>query len=79
MTYALLGADLLVDLSVRAVPGYPNAGQFHFYVFFPCAMVLLNAVLVCLARWLYLWTRICAFSLQLLAFVVFCFLYNGGV
>ena len=77
--FTYLGYHLTLGVAQRHVPGYPNAGQWHYYVHFPLAMLLLNVGLLLFAKKLPLALFLGLWVLQLLGFVPFFLGYTGGV
>jgi hypothetical protein len=77
--FTYLGYHLTQGVAQRHVPGYPNAGQWHYYVHFPLAMFLLSVGLMLLAKRLLLPLFIGLWVLQLIVFIPFFLGYTGGV
>ena len=77
LTY--IGATLISGVAHRHVPGYPNAGQWHYYVYFPVIMAIASVCLLLLARRLSVTLFVTIWILQLLLFIPFLFWYWGGV
>jgi hypothetical protein len=48
--FTYIGYDLISGVARRHVPGYPNSGQWHYYVYFPLIMLLVSVGLSLLAR-----------------------------
>ncbi|MBS0416304.1 MAG: hypothetical protein JSR66_01235 [Proteobacteria bacterium] len=47
--FTYVGYDLITGVTERHVPGYPNAGQWHYYVHFPLIMLFVSTGLWLLA------------------------------
>jgi hypothetical protein len=77
--FSFIGYGLTRDVAQQHVPGYPNAGQWHYYVYFPLAMLLVSVVLLALARRVPLALFVTVWTLQVLVFIPFFLGYTGGV
>ena len=77
LTY--VGYDLVSGVARRHVVGYPNAGQWHYYVYFPFIMLIINAALLLLARKLPLALFVTFWALQIVLFIPFLLGYGGGM
>ena len=77
--FTYVGYDGILGVIRQHAPGYPNAGQWHYYVHFPLAMLFLSVGLLLLARKMHLGLFIALWVLQLVLFVPFFFGYTGGV
>ena len=73
------GISLLSGVTAQKVSGYPNQGQINWYVLFPGALAIANALIVAFARRLPLLFRVMAFAIQLLVLPAFIFYGSGGV
>jgi hypothetical protein len=77
--FLYLGISLCNDVAQQKAPGYPNSGQWAYYVYFPAAMVALSACLTVFVNrtpkpvFYGLW------SMQLVLMLAFLFGYTGGV
>jgi hypothetical protein len=74
------GWGMLRGLEIRLIPGYPNRGQFIYYLYFPLAMATSALLLYAVARF----SRFKALVLvaqSLLFLVLFPFMlaYTGGM
>ena len=77
LTY--IGYGLVSGVAQRHVTGYPNAGQWRYYVYFPIVMLLVSAGLLLLAKKLPVGIFLAVWILQLLSFLPFFLGYTGGV
>jgi hypothetical protein len=77
-SFTYLGYHLTQGVVQRHVQGYPNAGQWHYYVHFPLAMLLLSVGLLLLGKKLPLALFIALWVLQLVVFIPFFLGYTGG-
>lgn len=77
--FTFLGYRLTAEVTQRHIPGYPNAGQWHYYVYFPAIMLLISIGVLLLARKLPFALFLTAWFMQLLVFVPFFLGYTGGV
>ena len=77
--FAYIGYDLVTGVIRHHVPGSPTAGQWHYYVHFPLAMLLASVGLLCLARKLPAALFVIVWTLQVLVFVPCFVAYTGGV
>lgn len=73
------GYTLTSGITQRHVPGYPNAGQWHYYVHFPLVMLIVGIGLLLLARRLPVTLFVTIWSLEVLAIVPFLLGYGGGL
>ena len=77
----LMGFGGIDSVRSQHVPGYPSAGQIHYYVYFPATLLTLVIFAWALAaRWRRL--KILSLACILLAFFVlpcYLFFYTGGV
>lgn len=76
---AYIGFRLAENVAARRIPGYPSAGQWRRYVFFPTAMLLFGTVVVLLPkRWptaLYA----CLLAIEIVPVIPFLVIYGGGM
>ena len=77
--FTYTGYDLVSGLAQRHVPGYPNAGQWRYYVYFPLAMLLANIVLFMLAKRMPISVFVALWIVQVVVFIPFLFAYGGGM
>jgi hypothetical protein len=77
LTY--VGSTLISGVAQRHVPGYPNAGQRGYYVYFPLTMAIVSVGLLLLARRMSVTLFVTIWILQLLLVLPFLFWYGGGV
>ena len=75
----LCGIGLIQGVVEQKAPGYPNQAQINWYLGFPAAMVIANALMIAFARKLPLLLRVIAFAVQLLVLPAFIFYGSGGV
>jgi hypothetical protein len=77
--FTYIGYDLVSRVARRHVPGYPNAGQWRYYVYFPLAMLLANFVLFMLAKRMPISVFVALWIVQVVVFIPFLFAYGGGM
>lgn len=77
--FTYIGYELVVSLAERHVPGYPNAGQWHYYVHFPLIMLLVGMGLLLLAEKMPVPLFVTLWVLQSFVFVPFFLAYTGGI
>ena len=77
--FTYVGYDLVTGVVQRHVPGYPTAGQWHYYVHFPMIMLLVSTGLLLLARKLPQALFATFWGLQMVLFLPFLFAYTGGM
>jgi hypothetical protein len=77
--FTYIGYDLVSGVAKRHVPGYPNAGQWHYYVHFPLSMLVVSVGLLMLARKMPLWLFVSVWLLQIVLFLPFFLGYTGGM
>lgn len=77
--FTYIGYSLVDGVAQRHVPGYPNAGQWHYYVHFPLVMLLVSAGLLLFARRLPVALFVTVWALQIVLFVPFVLGYAGGM
>ena len=77
--WAALGYHLTASVVQQHAPGYPSAGQWHYYVWFPAAMLLMNLGLLVVARRLPVALFATALVLQIIVFIPFFLGYTGGI
>jgi hypothetical protein len=77
--FTYIGYGLVSGVAQRHVTGYPNAGQWRYYVYFPMVMALVSAGLLLLQNKLPTGTFLGVWILQLLIFLPFFLGYTGGV
>jgi hypothetical protein len=77
--FTYVGYDLVTGVAQRHVPGYPNAGQWHYYVHFPLIMLLVSTGLLLLARKLPRALFVNLWGFQIVLFLPFLFAYTGGM
>jgi hypothetical protein len=77
--FTYLGYDGMASITRQHAPGYPNAGQWHYYVYFPLAMLAVSSALLLLARRLPRLLFAIIWGLQIAAFIPFFLGYTGGV
>ena len=75
--FVYLGYDLTKGVIRQHVPGYPNAGQWHYYVHFPVFMLFYSVGLLFLAKRLPPRVFVTLWVLQIVVFIPF-FLGSGG-
>ena len=77
---ALLGLDLLKGVSAQNAPGYPNAGQLRYYLYFPLVMLSTSLLFALLSMRYRLGGAFgCAPLLIILMIAPFMLAYTGGV
>jgi hypothetical protein len=76
--FTYIGYDLISDVARRHVPGYPSAGQWHYYVYFPLSMALVSVGLLLLARRIPVPLFVTIWLLQLFLILPFFYGYGGG-
>jgi len=59
-------------------PGYPNAGQWHYYVHFPLIMLFYSVGLLFLAKKLPTRAFVALWVLQIVVFIPFFLGYRAG-
>ena len=74
-----LGISLTSNVVRQHVPGYPNAGQVHYYEWFPAFMLLLCILLAVVAKRTPKALFTALWFIQLLLLVLFLFGYTGGM
>jgi len=77
--FTYVGYDLVTGVAQRHVPGYPNAGQWHYYVHFPLAMLLISAGLLLLGKKTPLTLFVTLWVVQIVLFIPFALAYSGGI
>jgi hypothetical protein len=77
--FTYTGYSLVSGVAQRHVPGYPSAGQWHYYVLFPLTMLLVSVGLLLLARKLPVALVVTLWVLQIVVFIPFFLGYTGGV
>jgi hypothetical protein len=77
--FPFVGYELTRSVMQQHVSGYPNAGQWHYYVHFPLAMMLVSVGLLALAKKIPLALFLTVWVLQVLLFIPFFLGYTGGV
>jgi hypothetical protein len=77
--FTYIGYNLLTESAKRQVPGYPNAGQRHYYLHFPLIMILISIALLMFAKKLPVGLFIALWLLQIFAFIPFFLGYTGGM
>jgi hypothetical protein len=77
--FTYIGYDLTLGVARRHVPGFPNAGLWHYYVHFPLAILIISIALLLLARRLATAVFVAIWVLQLVALILFFLGYTGGV
>ena len=76
---AYIGFGLTENVVARRVPGYPSAGQWHFYVFFPAAMLLLGAAVALFPKRLPAALFAGLVAVEILPIIPFLLVYGGGM
>jgi hypothetical protein len=76
---AYVGFGLTEKVVARRVPGYPSAGQWHFYVLFPAAMLLLGAAIALLPRRLPTTLYVGLLTIEIMPVIPFLLVYGGGM
>lgn len=74
-----MGFDLISGVVQQHAPGYPNAGQWHYYVYFPLIMLILSVGSLLLARRLPGALFLTIWLLQLFIVLPFLFAYGSGM
>ena len=77
--FVYLGYDGMQGIIRQRAPGYPNAGQWHYYVHFPMIMLLISVTLLLLAKRLPMAVFLTVWILQVVVFLPFLVGYGGGV
>jgi hypothetical protein len=77
LTY--IGYKLTSGVVQQHVPGYPNAGQWRYYVYFPLIMFVISFASLLLAKKIPIALFVTIWLLQLLVVLPFLFAYEGGV
>jgi hypothetical protein len=77
--FSFVGYDLVTVSAQRHVPGYPTAGQWHYYVHFPLIMLLVSTGLLLLAGRLPRALFVTLWGLQVVLFIPFFLAYTGGM
>ena len=77
--FIFMGYGLIQGVDQRHIPGYPSAGQWHYYVHFPLIMMIFSIGLLLLAKKLPEMAFVVAWLLQLALFVPFFLGYTGGM
>jgi hypothetical protein len=77
--FTYLGYEGMASVTRQHAPGYPSAGQWHYYVYFPLTMLAVSAGLLLLARKLPQTLFVALWALQVAAFIPFFLGYTGGV
>jgi hypothetical protein len=77
--FAYIGYDGILGVVRQHAPGYPNAGQWHYYVHFPLIMLFYSVGLLFLAKRLSLGVLVALWVLQIIVFIPFFLGYTGGV
>jgi hypothetical protein len=75
--FTYLGYDAMQGVARQHAPGYPNAGQWHYYVYFPIIMLFFGVALFLMARRLPSMLFRTLWGAQVVVFIVF-FLGSGG-
>jgi hypothetical protein len=69
--FTYIGYDGINGVIRQHTSGYPNAGQWHYYIHFPLAMLFLSVVLLLFARKMHAGLFIALWVLQLVLFFPF--------
>jgi hypothetical protein len=77
--WAALGYHLTAGVVNQHAPGYPSAGQWHYYVHFPLAMSLLDVGLIVAGARLPMAHFVTVLGLQMIVFAPFFLGYTGGM
>jgi hypothetical protein len=77
LTY--MGYSVISGVVRQHAPGYPNAGQWHYYVYFPLIMLILSVGSLLLARLMPVALFVTMWLLQLFIVLPFLLAYGGGV
>jgi len=75
----VVGLELVSNVARRGIAGYPNAGQWRFYVTFPLVMLLFSAGLVLLSKRLTTVLYAALVIVGILAIAPFLLFYGGGL
>ena len=77
--FTYTGYDLVSGVAQRHVPGYPNAGQWRYYVYFPLIMLIVSVGSLLLAKRMPVALFVTIWVLQLFVVLPFLLAYGGGV
>jgi hypothetical protein len=77
--FIYMGYDLTKGVALRHIPGYPSAGQMHYYVHFPLLMMFVSIGLLLLAKKLPETVFVVVWLLQIAVFIPFFLGYTGGM
>jgi hypothetical protein len=77
--WAALGYHLTDGVVQQHAPGYPSPGQWHYYVYFPLAMVFMNLGLLVVGRRLPVALFVTVLVAEVIVFIPFFLGYTGGV
>jgi len=77
--FAYIGYHGILGVAGQHAPGYPNAGQWHYYVHFPLIMLFYSVGLLFLAKRLPSNVFIGLWVVQIVVFIPFLLGYTGGV
>lgn len=77
--WAYAGFDFTQHAARRRVPGYPSAGQWHFYVSFSGTMLLFGVVVALLPKRLPTALYATLLVLEIVPAIPFLLVYGGGV
>ena len=76
---AYVGFDLVSNVATRAVPGYPNSGQWTLYVIFPTTMLLIGIGLLVFAKRMPRALYVGLLIVEIVPALPFLMRYGGGV
>jgi len=77
----MMGLSAIGGVRSQHVPGYPSAGQIHFYVYFPAAilaLVIAARILASRRQWLQILATP-LITLALFVLPVYLLFYTGGM
>jgi hypothetical protein len=77
--FAYIGYDAILGVARQHAPGYPNAGQWHYYVHFPLIMLFYSVGILFLAKRLPTGVFVALWVLQIVVFIPFFLGYTGGM
>ncbi len=77
LTY--MGYEVISGVVRQHAPGYPNAGQWRYYVYFPLIMLIVSVGSLLLAKRMPVALFVTIWVLQLFVVLPFLLAYGGGV
>jgi hypothetical protein len=77
--FTYIGYNGASGVAERHVPGYPSAGQWQYYVYFPLIMLIISVGLLLLGRKMPVALFVTIWLLQIFIFLSFLLGYTGGV